>query len=428
MHAQPTTRVYSLSFIIVVIAAWCLFHHCHHHQVEAASAFARKDYFLRLDGFPYFDPSDAPTPCGSDCKVYELNKLKKQLIATSESPPSSWNVGADITSRTELVQSVGKFVAPILYGGLGNELFQLAALHVYGRVFNIPVVTGYFHHWNRMYQGFGPWGGHPSPFNCTDISLKTVFPALQWVSQRDLPIDNSRVFNHYAFKLHTPDEYYRLPKTDVLPAYVHGYFFNSKYWHHHRSYVLGLFRFHPAIDAYIHAVYGSIFQEETEGNIETVSVHLRFGYSGEPGDALLVDRDLPSKEYFTRAFASSFGTPKVKKYFLVFADNIDKAWAFMHNLDSERVANDVDPIRYTVVDENMVVTLAMMRQCTHHVLTSSTLSFWGAYLNEKQSGHTIVPSVFFSQHGKDMIPRDFLKSNKWVIWKASPTHTNRAQL
>lgn len=31
------------------------------------------------------------------------------------------------------LHALGKYVAPVLYGGLGNQLFQLAALHVYAR-------------------------------------------------------------------------------------------------------------------------------------------------------------------------------------------------------------------------------------------------------------------------------------------------------
>ena len=51
--------------------------------------------------------------------------------------PTGWFAGrglgpAMIHTLAEL-QALGKYVAPILYGGVGNELFQLAALHVYAR-------------------------------------------------------------------------------------------------------------------------------------------------------------------------------------------------------------------------------------------------------------------------------------------------------
>ena len=38
----------------------------------------------------------------------------------------------DIQTAAEL-KALGRFVAPILYGGLGNVLFQLATVHVLGK-------------------------------------------------------------------------------------------------------------------------------------------------------------------------------------------------------------------------------------------------------------------------------------------------------
>ena len=51
-----------------------------------------------------------------------------------------------ITSEQEL-KKLGPYVAPILYGGLGNVLFQLAAVHVYAQSMGVPCVVGFFDHW-----------------------------------------------------------------------------------------------------------------------------------------------------------------------------------------------------------------------------------------------------------------------------------------
>eukprot|EP00055_Hartaetosiga_balthica_P016576 m.105597 g.105597 ORF g.105597 m.105597 type:complete len:425 (-) comp9134_c3_seq1:351-1625(-) len=403
--------------VLVIVILVILF------PLPSAARMTRSDYFPRLDSFPVFDARLADPPCGMDCKMYQLKQLEKQLtsVPPSSSSSSGWMLAKDIASRSELFDNVGPFISPILYGGLGNELFQLAALHVYGRAFNVPVVSGYFKHWNKMYPGFRPWGGHPYPMNNSSITLKTVFPSLQWVGIDDLPIDSNRVFNPYAFKISKPDDYFRLPKTDMLPAFIHGYFFNHKYWHHERHYLLKLFRFHPAIDEYLHSVYGSFFEAEQRGELDTVSIHMRLGYSGEPASPLVNAREFPSAPYFYRAFKSKFGT-STPKHFLVFTDNPSKVWDFMHAMEKKWAESEssVD-LKYTVVEENVVNTLALMRMCKHHVLTSSTLSFWGSYLNEKQNGYTIVPSSFFKQHGADMIPKDFFDSNKWVVWKADST-------
>jgi hypothetical protein len=40
---------------------------------------------------------------------------------------------------------------------------------------------------------------------------------------------------------------------------MHGYFFNSKYWHEQREQVLDQLAFNPAIDRYIAKVYVASF-------------------------------------------------------------------------------------------------------------------------------------------------------------------------
>ena len=55
---------------------------------------------------------------------------------------------------------------------------------------------------------------------------------------------------------------------------------------------------------------------------------------------------------------------------------------------------------------------SVMALCTHHVLTSSTLSFWGAYLDERQptGGKTILHASFFDAHGRGMVPY-----TEWIV-------------
>lgn len=77
-----------------------------------------------------------------------------------------------------------------------------------------------------------------------------------------------------------------------------GYFFNAQYWHQGRDKVLDIFTLNPAITEYISAYYGDLFQ----GPRETVSLHLRLGYSGEPAKNLLGDRKLPPRRFYEHCF------------------------------------------------------------------------------------------------------------------------------
>ena len=70
---------------------------------------------------------------------------------------------------------------------------------------------------------------------------------------------------------------------------MHGYFFNARHWHAHRDYVLQILQVNPAVDRYLLTRYAEV----ALGN--SVSVHVRLGYSGEPAKPLIYQRKFPPK-------------------------------------------------------------------------------------------------------------------------------------
>lgn len=258
-----------------------------------------------------------------------------------------------------------------------------------------PLCCSFVKHWNRQFDTFAPWGGHTPPV--PNLTLKQVFPALRWLTFEP-SVSPDRVFNAYAFKIGTPDDFLPLPDADLAPFYVHGYFFNHRYWHPQRAYVLQQLTMHPSIRQYAELVYGDIFRDTSR---ESVSVHLRLGYDGEPATDLLVERRFPPDMFYVDVFTRVFNPDKVR--YLVFSDDPRKARTFM---DKFAVRYG---LTYDVADENVLVTLELMARCKHHVLTSSTLSFWGAYLDPEQphGGMTILHETFFNDHGRQMVPPEY---------------------
>ena len=178
--------------------------------------------------------------------------------------------------------------------------------------------------------------------------------------------------------------------------------------------------FNPAIDRYIHKVYGDLLS----GEATTVSVHLRVGYSGEPAAGNLRERGFPPFEYFAEAFALIGGIGGMDSNeenrghttYLIFADDIDTAKSQLGPLSDKGYS-------MVYVGENVVTSVRMMSMCKHHIMTSSTLSFWGAYLDPMQptGGRTLLHQSFFEQHGKGMIPDDYAAS-----WEVLTTGTAAA--
>ena len=91
---------------------------------------------------------------------------------------------------------------------------------------------------------------------------------------------------------------------------------------------------------------------------------------------MLSDRRFPPLGFYDHVFGEVFRGRHVR--YLVFSDDVVRAHRFLRQQALKH------GIEYEVIDENVVVSTHVMSLCQHHVLTSSTLSFWGAYLDKQQ--------------------------------------------
>eukprot|EP00042_Codosiga_hollandica_P028007 m.144032 g.144032 ORF g.144032 m.144032 type:complete len:372 (-) comp52656_c0_seq1:42-1157(-) len=315
--------------------------------------------------------------------------------------PSAWFTlprhSPPLITTNEELHARRPFVAPILYGGLGNMLFQLATMHRLAWDLDIDCVVGYWDHWNRKHLGFNPWGGHTKP---APVTLKDTFPNLPnyFDFEPEQIVVPGMIWNHFAFELQYPDQWLDLPtRADIERApFVHGYFFNHRYWHPFREKLLDLFAVHPAIQDYVRLFYGAYFRNP---EMETVSVHLRLGYPGEPSPTGLAARTFPQLSWFRHVITTRFDSSRTKYVFLVFSDNVELAREALKPLQENGA-------HITIIEENIVATLHLMSICKHHILTSSTIAFWGAYLDRAQphGGRTYIHPSLYTDHGREMIP------------------------
>jgi hypothetical protein len=55
----------------------------------------------------------------------------------------------------------------------------------------------------------------------------------------------------------------------------------------------------------------------------------------------------------------------------------------------------------------------MMSLCNHNIISNSTFSWWGAWLNNNQNKKVIAPSLWFGELIKhpttDIIPKEWIK-------------------
>jgi len=291
-------------------------------------------------------------------------------------------------------------VSVLLMGGLGNMLFQAATLMVYAKEMGYDPLIGYWtthqsessrwnEHLNRNSRNihFDPWGGHI--LKDPHISFGDVYPNLPWFDSRpnafDWWFDQS-----LAWDVDTGESgiYYDL-KQKVKPPYLfQGYFFNKLYWHHERDYILDLFTPDENITNYINYHYGELFEK-------SISLHLRMGGGRQD---FLAPVQIPDE--WVRGILDEYGDGY---RVLVFSDNIEKAKYFIDELGYPKQ-------KFVFIDEDPYIVVHMMSMCDMHILSNSTLSFWGAYLDRKQENeYTFIHETFFEKHPHSMIPYESWK-------------------
>jgi hypothetical protein len=286
-------------------------------------------------------------------------------------------------------------VSVILMGGLGNMMFQVAALMSHAKDQELRPLVGYWSNhqseFSKNWEMFGkygrnghfdPWGSHP--MKNPPITLGDVFPKLPWFVGRpnafDWWFDQSM-----AWEIDTGKGGVYIPLEEKLspPGIVQGYFFNQKYWHHNRDYLLDIFTADPGLEKWMDKQYGMLFEKDT------ISVHLRIGSKMDFIEPIKVP--------------GTWIVDKIKEIddnsnILVFSDNLQEAREFFYKSRLPRG-------RTFFIDEDQYMCMLLMAKCDKHILTNSTLSFWGAYLDVKQENpYTFIHETFFESHPREMIP------------------------
>ena len=168
-----------------------------------------------------------------------------------------------------------------------------------------------------------------------------------------------------------------------------GYFQSEKFFD--KTLVRNMFAIDENTKIYIQNKYAEILKNEI------ISLHVRRGdYVYRPRRQRLC-----SLSYYRHAI-NYFGR---NKKFLVLSDDIE--WCKNHF----RGDNFIYPDR-----ENALIDLYLQSLCTHNIISNSTFSWWGAWLNNNENKVVIAPKQWFGKHSSgykmdDMIPSSWIRLN-----------------
>lgn len=236
-------------------------------------------------------------------------------------------------------------------GGLGNQMFQISKAIAEGLKNDLPVFF--------RTSSFIPMEGN-QPINY----IGNVF--------RNLNFDDSKIT---TFRISEKTwDYYETNNTYDRPTEFYGYFQSSKNFLEYRNEIRDLFLPTEEFKNKLKSLYPNIF------NPNSVSIHVR------RGDYLGISEILPVLD---------------KTYFDFCVKNFKNSDIFIFSNDKEWVKSNLNYSNSTVVEGlEDYEELWAISLCNHNIMSNSSFSWWGSYLNTNVDKKVFVPSIWFGPNGE----------------------------
>jgi signal peptidase I len=262
------------------------------------------------------------------------------------------------------------FATAHLMGGLGNQMFQISHAVSQGLKNNIPTL-------------FIPTAYTPMQANQPTKYLNNIFKKIKFVDE----------LNGYTV-IESPWQYVNLNLKWDTSIQFFGYFQSSKNFLGFNNTISELFQ--PSED--------EIFKLKEKypqiNNKNTVSLHIR------RGDYLTIGHILPviDKTYIDRCIEL------VGDYNHLFVFSDDKKWTEENlNYPNMTIVSDLEDYE----------DLWLISMCNHNIMSNSSFSWWGSFLNKNEDKKVFVPSIWFGPMGEqnfnDIYEKNWNKIN--VIYK-----------
>ncbi len=288
-----------------------------------------------------------------------------------------------------------------LLGGLGNQMFQYAVAKVIAEKHGVPVKMDL----RGLYAGedirtkyeLGIFG-----IPERQATRKEYFPFFRqtrfgsrrlWEIEKKIRKIKSVRGENFEYK---PE----IIEQSTPNMYLAGLFQSEKYFAHRRKMILDLYKF-PDFDEKINREVARYIQQDN-----SIAIHIRRGeFANDPKFRKLIGT--PPLDFYYNAV--DYIVKRVKTpVFYIFSD--DPGWVFK---------NFSLPYPYKIVNWNTGGKhwrdMQLMSLCKHNIISNSTFSWWGAWLNQNPDKIVIAPKRWFwgewdkRFNTKDLIPETWIK-------------------
>jgi hypothetical protein len=231
--------------------------------------------------------------------------------------------------------------------GLGNVLFQIASCYGIAKEHNINIQFNNVHHYcNILFQRFN--------YNHKDTILRNIHTIA----------DHSIQFNNIIYENSTSSRKYSEELLSTIihaqeNIMIHGYLESILYFAKYKDDICTMFSIDNESYKIIMQKYGEILNSST---YTPISIHFR-------GNEYITNSSY-DYAYYNRAIDYICMTTN-NPYFLIFTDDPNSI-----NLQQLSMKNYI-----FITHSYDYLELWTMSLCKHHIISISTFSWWGAYLN-----------------------------------------------
>jgi hypothetical protein len=241
-------------------------------------------------------------------------------------------------------------VTAFLMGGLGNQMFQIS------NAISYSLDNGYNAIFNS--KSFTPLQG-----NDTSNYVSNIFKNINFTNNK-IVCDR---YNEISW------EFYEKQIQTNNNIEFYGYYQSSKNFLKHKKVIMDLFSPNNKEINFLIEKYPEIKLEKT------LSLHVRRGdYINSPKVHPVI-----SKSYIEESIK------QIGDYSHLFIFTDDKKWV-LENLNYNNL---------TIVDDKDYNEMWLMSLCKNNIISNSTFSWWGSFLNKNQKKIVIAPSIWFGENG-----------------------------
>lgn len=294
-----------------------------------------------------------------------------------------------------------------IMGGLGNQMFQIFAMMAYGIIKNVKVVFPYEYQINDRYTYWETF--------LNDFKLFTTGNEANQLSNED--IANFHLYNEQGFG------YNPFPDFGDNNVRAHGFFQSYKYFENVKETIFKIMRLDDK-KRDVKQKYSGYFWGDSDDascdNADIISIHFRLGdYKRKR-----YYHPVMNYEYFEGALdhimANKRATEKTRLLYYCESEDNEFVGNYIRRLNEKYPVLEALKVDDNIPDYDQMMIMSCSQ---HNIMSNSTFSWWGAYLNSYVDKIVCYPSVWFGEYyehthdHRDMMPDSWTKiTSKPIPW------------